>query len=176
MEEISLARGGRKPSGAAFRCSRSSAAVVVQIYAVILCLALARTASAQSGSDIRIVPLDSLSWRPMGSGVEIAVADGNPNVTGQEFIMVLQFADGAWITPHTHNIAKRLLVLEGALLLGHGARIDTTAVHELRAGAFAIIPAEQAHYEGARGRTIVALFGIGPLRTTMLRPDDTEQP
>jgi hypothetical protein len=30
------------------------------------------------------------------------------------------------------------------------------------------MPAEHAHYEGGVGETVIALYGLGPLRTTFI--------
>ncbi|MES2305713.1 MAG: cupin domain-containing protein [Gemmatimonadota bacterium] len=114
--------------------------------------------------------LSDLRWSAAGGGLEMAMLDGDPTVDGQPFTMLLRLADGAWIPPHTHNIAKRLLVVSGTLLLGHGERLDSSSVTQMPAGSFVVMPPDHAHYEGGRGVTIVALYGIGPLRTTVVRP------
>jgi quercetin dioxygenase-like cupin family protein len=115
-------------------------------------------------------PLDSMPWRPSGPGLEIAIIDGDPSVAGQPYTMMLRLADGAWIPPHTHNVPKRLLVVSGTLLVGHGEALDSAHAEPLMAGSFLLMPADHAHYEGGRGRTVVALYGIGPLRTVFVKP------
>jgi len=111
---------------------------------------------------------DEMPWRPSGPGLEIAIVDGDPSVAGQPYTMMLRLANGAWIPPHTHTVAKRLLVVTGTLLVGHGATLDSSRVQALQSGGFLLMPAHHPHYEGGRGQTVVALYGVGPLRTTFL--------
>jgi quercetin dioxygenase-like cupin family protein len=125
--------------------------------------------SAGHAQELHPLAPDELPWRQSGPGLEIAIVDGDPSVVGQPYTMMLRLADGAWIPPHTHNVAKRLLVLTGTLLVGHGATLDSSRVQTLRSGSFLLMPADHPHYEGGRGQTVVALYGIGPLRTTFLK-------
>lgn len=113
------------------------------------------------------VSIDSVAWRG-GNGIESAVIDGDTQTEGGSFTMLLRLAPGAWIPPHSHNVAKRILVLEGSLLFGHGEQQDTTAVTRIPQGGFMLVPAERPHYEGTREPTVVALYGIGPFRTTFV--------
>lgn len=113
------------------------------------------------------VRLDSVTWRGTG-GLQSAVIDGDPAAEGKPYTMLLKLAPGFWIQPHTHNVPKRIMVLRGELLVGHGVAIDTTGVQRLRVGDFLAMPAEHAHYEGGVGETIIALYGLGPLRTTFV--------
>lgn len=147
--------------------------IVVRVMALALAVALAQ-ATVTNAQESRPSPVElkDVPWRPSGPGREFAILDGDPSLPGQPFTMLLRLADGAWIQPHTHNIAKRILVVSGTLRVGHGAVLDSTNVQPLNAGGFILIPAEHAHFEGARGPTIVAMYGVGPFRTTFLpRPE-----
>lgn len=148
---------------------KSLALVRAALLATIL---LGGRAGAGTAQESRPLPqdLEQMPWRRAGPGLEIAVVDGDPSVAGQPFTMMLRLADGAWIQPHTHNVAKRLLVVSGALLVGHGAVLDSTQVQRMPAGSFLLMPPDHAHYEGGRGLTVVALYGIGPLRTIPVPP------
>jgi quercetin dioxygenase-like cupin family protein len=84
--------------------------------------------------------------------------------------MMLKLDDGAWIPPHFHNVDKRLVVVKGTLLMGHGDVLDAAAVTTVPAGGIAVVPAGTRHYEGGRGETIVALLATGPFTTTMVAP------
>jgi quercetin dioxygenase-like cupin family protein len=110
------------------------------------------------------VHLDSVAWRGNGP-LQSAVIDGDPAAEGKPYTMLLKLAPGHWIQPHTHNVPKRIMVLRGELLVGHGEAIDTTGMQRLRVGDFLAMPAEHAHYEGGVGETVIALYGLGPLRT-----------
>ncbi len=82
--------------------------------------------------------------------------------------MVLRIDDGRWIPPHTHNLSKRLTVLEGTLLVGHGEHITPggAARERLTAGATTEMPARVVHFEGAEGRALVLLDAAAGLTTT----------
>lgn len=101
-------------------------------------------------------------------GLATAMADGDPSKPGP-LVMMLKLRDGGWIPPHFHNVDKRLVVIQGELLMGHGDAIDAAATTALKAGGVAVMPAGEHHYEGGRGETIVALFANGPFTTTMVR-------
>lgn len=80
--------------------------------------------------------------------------------------MVLRIDDGRWIPPHTHNLPKHLMVLQGTLLVGHGERLATTGLHEVGSGGTTRMSPQTAHYEGARGLTLVLLEAGAGFTTT----------
>ena len=124
--------------------------------------------AAQQPSPHVLVQPESIQWRGPAAGLQTAIAEGNPQAAGP-FTMMLKLADGAWIQPHFHNVDKRLVVIKGELLMGHGDAIDTSAVSVLKAGGVAVMPANTHHYEGGRGETILALIANGPFTTTMIK-------
>lgn len=133
-------------------------------YALLLMTVFA----AQQPTGHVLVQPESIQWRGPATGLQTAIAEGNPQAAGP-FTMMLKLADGAWIQPHFHNVDKRLVVIKGELLMGHGDAIDTSAVSVLKAGGVAVMPANTHHYEGGRGETIVALIANGPFTTTMVK-------
>jgi len=136
---------------------------------VLFVLVFAVTAAgAQQPSGHILVQPESIQWRGPATGLQTAIAEGNPQAAGP-FTMMLKLADGAWIQPHFHNVDKRLVVIKGELLMGHGDTIDKSAVTVLKAGGVAVMPANTNHYEGGRGETIVALIANGPFTTTMVK-------
>ncbi len=124
--------------------------------------------SAQPTPSHVMVQPESIQWRGPATGLQTAIAEGNPQAAGT-FTMMLKLADGAWIPPHFHNVDKRLVVIKGELLMGHGDEIDTGKVSILKEGGVAVMPANTRHYEGGRGETIVALIANGPFTTTMVK-------
>jgi quercetin dioxygenase-like cupin family protein len=130
-------------------------------------LVLVTFLAAQQPSTHVLVQPESIQWRGPATGLQTAIAEGNPQAAGP-FTMMLKLADGAWIQPHFHNVDKRLIVIKGELLMGHGDAIDNSAVSVLKAGGVAVMPANTHHYEGGRGETIVALIANGPFTTTMV--------
>lgn len=135
----------------------------------LLALASATTAAAQSPVGHLLVQPGEIAWGPMSpGGLATAIAEGDPSKPGP-FTMMLKLRDGGWIPPHVHNVDKRLVVITGELLMGHGDAVDASATTALKAGGVAVMPAGTHHYEGGRGETIVALIANGPFTTTMIK-------
>ncbi len=135
----------------------------------LLVLTFAPAAGAQTPPGHLLVQPGEIKWGPMGpGGLATAIAEGDPSKPGP-FTMMLKLRDGGWIQPHFHNVAKRLVVISGTLLMGHGDTLDAAATTALHAGGIAVMPADTHHYEGGRGETIVALIANGPFTTTMVK-------
>ncbi|MEZ5291919.1 MAG: cupin domain-containing protein [Vicinamibacterales bacterium] len=130
-------------------------------------LALTGAVGAAQSPPHTIVQLDDLKWGAGNRGVTTTIAEGNPREAGP-FTMMLKLADGAFIPPHFHNVDKRLVVVKGELLMGHGDAIDVESTTAVPVGGVAVVRANTHHYEGGRGETIVALIANGPFTTTML--------
>ena len=111
---------------------------------------------------------DAIQWRGPANGLQTAVVEGNPQSAGP-FTMMLKLPPGVWIQPHFHNVDKRLVVIKGELLMGHGDAVDEASVSVLKTGGVAVMPANTHHYEGGRGETVVALIATGPFTTTMVK-------
>lgn len=122
---------------------------------------------AQNTTGHVLVQPDAIQWRGAATGLQTAIAEGNPQAAGP-FTMMLRLPGGVWIQPHFHNVDKRLVVIKGELLMGHGDVIDPTKTTVLRAGGIGVMPAQAHHYEGGKGETIVALIANGPFTTTMV--------
>jgi quercetin dioxygenase-like cupin family protein len=134
---------------------------------IVALLVAATGLGAQSpGSHVMVQP-DAIEWRGGQNGVSTAIAEGNPK-TGS-FTMMLKFSDGGWIQPHFHNVDKRLVVIQGELLMGHGDVVDAAKTSSLKAGGVAVVPANTHHFEGGKGETIVALVVNGPFTTTFVK-------
>ena len=121
----------------------------------------------QTPGHIMVQP-DAVTWRGEPGALQTAIAEGNPQAAGP-FTMLLKLPDGVWIPPHFHNVEKRLVVIKGELLMGHGDAIDKTTTTALRTGGVAVMPANTHHYEGGKGETIIALIANGPFTTTMVQ-------
>lgn len=126
----------------------------------------APVARAQAPSHT-VAQLADLKWPAARNGLSTTIAEGNPR-EGGTFTMMLKLDDGAWIPPHFHNVDKRLVVVRGQLLMGHGDTIDAASVTVVPTGGVAVVRANTHHYEGGRGETIVALIANGPFTTTMV--------
>jgi quercetin dioxygenase-like cupin family protein len=126
------------------------------------------TVAAQAPAGHLMVQPDAIQWRGPAAGLQTAVVDGNPQQAGP-FTMMLKLPDGVWIPPHFHNVDKRLVVIKGELLMGHGDKVDAASTTPLSTGGIAVMPANTHHFEGGKGETIVALIANGPFTTTMIK-------
>jgi len=114
-----------------------------------------------------MVQPEAVAWRGQPGALQTAIAEGNPQ--SGPFTMLLKLPDSVWIPPHFHNVEKRLIVIKGELLMGHGDTIDQSKATALKTGGVAVMPANTHHYEGGKGETIVALIATGPFTTTMVQ-------
>lgn len=128
---------------------------------------LAAVSGQQPSTHVMVQP-EAIQWRGPVGGLQAAIAEGNPQIGGP-FTMMLKLPDGVWIQPHFHNVDKRLVVIKGELLMGHGDEVEATKASILKAGGIAVMPANRHHYEGGKGETIVALIANGPFTTTMVK-------
>lgn len=143
--------------------------ILPTIALTVFALTMASAASAQAPVGHVLVQPGEIAWGKMSpGGLATAIAEGDPTKAGP-FTMMLKLRDGGWIAPHFHNVDKRLVVITGTLLMGHGDTLDEAATTALHAGGIAVMPAGTHHYEGGRGETIVALIANGPFTTTMIK-------
>lgn len=100
---------------------------------------------------------------------------GNPSQPGL-YVIQLVWTPGSGSTPHLHNEARLINVLEGTWYVstGEAARhYDPAGTIPVTAGTFIYEPANGIHYDMAKDeRVVVQIMGIGPVGTTGL-PHDT---
>ena len=113
----------------------------------------------------------ALRWAPvppiLPPGAQIAVVSGDPTTTGMTTIELIM-PDGYRMPPHSHPVDEHVQVLEGALLVGLGDKLD--AGHTMRAevGDTGTAPAGAHHYTIAEGMTRVRVTFMGPYTITYL--------
>lgn len=113
----------------------------------------------------------SVVWRAgPWPGTKIAVLERSGNDRDGSRTIWMLLPDGFWIMPHRHPSAKRINVISGTLLLGTGESFRAAETPALPAGGFALMPAGEPHYEGARGETIVQFSAVGPWTTVFVDP------
>lgn len=132
----------------------------------------ARQAAAQNHPMVRP---GELKWGPappvLPAGAQLAVLDGDPTKPGF-FTIRLKFPDGYRIAPHTHPAIENVVVMSGTLLIGMGATRQDAAMHALPAGSFTSIPKASPHYAGAKGETVIQIYGQGPFVLEYVNPSD----
>ena len=100
---------------------------------------------------------------------------GNPSQPGL-YVIQLVWQPGSGSTPHLHNEARLINVLEGTWYVstGEAARhYDPAHTIPVTAGTFIYEPANGVHYDMAKDeRVVVQIMGMGPVGTTGV-PHDT---
>ena len=144
---------------------------MTRLMLAIACLAaFVGAAGAQDSATTRtthmMLRLEDVAWRQVRPGVHSAVLAGRPAADTGHYSVAIRLADGEWLQPHFHPNAKRVVVLQGTLLMGMGDCVVAALARPLSTGSFSIVPANAHHFEGARGETVILLYGRGPLQTT----------
>lgn len=113
---------------------------------------------ADTGSEAprhRIIPL-----RPMTGDVEILY--GDPDAAGRPFVMRIRELPGTRIPLHSHPVDEHITVVAGTWYFAVGESWDSTALRELRPGAYAFAPAGSTMYGYSPGGAVVQVHGVGP--------------
>ena len=74
--------------------------------------------------------------------------------------------DGYRMPPHSHPVDEHVEVLEGALLVGIGDKLDVRRTMRAEVGDTGTAPAGARHYTIARGTTRVRVTFMGPYTIT----------
>lgn len=123
-----------------------------------------------------VVTPDKFKWGPappgLPPGAQLAVVEGDPSKAGAYFAFRAKFPDGYKVPPHWHPTDERIVVLQGALVLGMGERFDSTSGHELPVGSYALMPKDVRHFAWAKGETVIQVSGMGPFEITYVNPSD----
>ena len=135
----------------------------------VLCAAMPIRVLVAQQSPGRVHDPESLARRPAGARVEMAVVDGNPQSDGN-FAIALRFAAGGMIPPHFHPNETRVVVVRGLVRVGFGDGPDTVSARIIGPGGYAVIPANAHHLEAGKTDAMVIIYGVGPLKTTMVKP------
>lgn len=119
---------------------------------------------------------DELKWGPappaLPPGAEMAVVSGDPSKAGVAFTIRTKFPDGYKVAPHWHPTDENVTVLQGTINLGMGDKFDESAVKQLPAGSYSLMPKNMRHFAFASGETILQIHGIGPFEITYVNPAD----
>ena len=149
------------------------------VRAALLLLAALAAQAALGGDEMKtpgaMVDSSSLKWvdapPELPKGAKVAVLEGDPGKPGL-FTVRLRAPAGYKVAPHWHSKDERLTVLSGALYLGMGEKLETKKAHELRAGGYHMLPAQEKHYAFTRTITVVQITGEGPFDIQYVNPQD----
>ena len=104
-------------------------------------------------------------------GTRMAVISGDPTRPGP-FTIRLELPDGFTVAPHFHPADEHQTLIVGRIGHGMGDVANEKSVKWIRPGQSVVIPANAHHYVMTRGRTVVAVSGVGPFRVTYVNPRD----
>ena len=122
-----------------------------------------------------VLPVDSLRWQPSWPGTQMAIL--SESLVGRgNFGFLFRMPAGYWIHPHTHPVDARIRVISGTLLVGMGTTLDSSAARALATGDSMRVMKEMAHFEGARGETVIEVRGTGTWGITFIDPSKDPSP
>jgi quercetin dioxygenase-like cupin family protein len=134
-----------------------------------------KAAHSNAAGHIIITP-DQIKWAPgpptLPAKTEFASLSGDMTKKGSLFTIRLRVPDGWKVPPHFHPTAENVTVIEGTLRMGLGDTLDESALTDLPAGSFHMIPKGVHHYTVAKGKTVIQLHAIGPWGITYVNPAD----
>ena len=147
--------------------------IVTAVGVCSLALALDEQPATKS-EHVRFTPAD-LKWSDgppsLPAGAKIAVLNGDPKKAGL-FTMRLEFPAGFKIPPHTHPAAEHVTVISGTFNMGHGAKFDEAAAHEMPPGSFSLMPAGMQHFGWTKTGCVVQVHAMGPFEINYVNPAD----
>ena len=118
---------------------------------------------------------EDTKWGPaspkLPPGAQFATLAGDPSRPGDPYVFCVRLQDGYSVPPHSHPMDENVAVIQGVFRLGFGTRFDRGAMHELTAGAYAMLPEGLAHNE-VKGETILQFHGLGPDDITYVNAAD----
>ena len=133
----------------------------------------APTQQPTKNNEMSLAPPESLKWRQIRPGNEMAVVYGDPSKAGELYAVRFRFADGFKVPAHWHPQDEHATVLQGTLLLGMGKKWDAEQLTTtMTAGTYVFVPKEMPHFALAKGETILQAHGIGPFQIIYANPAD----
>jgi quercetin dioxygenase-like cupin family protein len=118
-------------------------------------------AEIRLSTSLRWMPLEVPDFPP---GASIAIVHGDPNVRNRDFVVRIRFPAGYRFPVQWHEESEHITVLQGSLLYAIGDEADDTVLQRYGPGDFIFVPAQVAHFGGARVPTVIQVHGTGPFR------------
>lgn len=121
---------------------------------------------------------DSLKWGPAPSslpkGAQLAVLQGDPMKEGP-YVIRLKLPAGYKVPPHSHSKAESLTIISGSVSFGAGETMDPKNSHELKAGGFYTLGANENHFAMSRNGAVVQIQSEGPFDIKYVNPADNPE-
>src|SRR5262249_12344505 len=155
---------------------RQTAFLAMLLLAAASCLAQAGDAkkgASRGAKGHTFVSADTLKWGAIDPAAiqgtppadfpplksQVAAVEGDPSKAGAPFVIRIKMPDGERIPPHWHPQDENITVLQGTFALGMGEKFDQASGHEMKVGAFTVVPKRSWHFGWAKGETIVQVHG-----------------
>jgi quercetin dioxygenase-like cupin family protein len=130
--------------------------------------------AASTTDQALVVSPDQVPWTdsPVIPNAKGAFLVGNPT-KAEVVVLRVKLPPHCKHPPHTHPFAEVATILSGRLGFGMGDAFDTSKGQILEAGAFAVVPAERAHYIWTdTEEAIVQVQFVGPFGIDYINPAD----
>jgi quercetin dioxygenase-like cupin family protein len=103
----------------------------------------------------RIIPI-----REMTQDVEVLY--GDPEKTGEPFVIRIRELAGGMIPPHRHPVDEHITVVRGTLFFAVGDEFDRAVMKAMKTGSYAFIPKGSIMFGYTPDAAIVQVHGVGP--------------
>jgi hypothetical protein len=138
------------------------------VFAVIGTILIPAPSRSQPASAGAWTP-GSIHWQTAApKGTRYALLEGSREAKGGVFTYAFFIPAGVWDGPHWHSTTARVFVIQGALGLGYGERLDRTRARSYGPGSLVIVPGGSKHFDGADVDTVIIGVATGPWSTTYL--------
>jgi mannose-6-phosphate isomerase-like protein (cupin superfamily) len=121
-------------------------------------------AQTRLSTGLQWIPLDVPDFPP---GASVAIVHGDPNVRNRDYVIRLRFPAGYRFPVQWHEESEHITVLQGTLLFAIGDEFDESLLQRYGPGDFVFVPAQAAHFGGARLLTVIQVHGTGPFRMNL---------
>lgn len=139
-------------------------------------LCMSQTAETQRASTPHhtIVPLpqEGLTQERMLKLLErgFEVLSGDPDKAGAPFVIRIYNLENQIVVPHWHPEDEHLTIVKGTWSIGDGETFDRTALREMSAGDYVLVPKTMRHFGWAKTEVITQIHGIGPFKIIPVDP------
>ena len=118
---------------------------------------VARADAGKGSREYRIIPLKSMAG-------DVEILYGDPEVSGEPFVMRIRELPGAIVPPHSHPIDEHITVVQGTWYFALGDEFKAETLQELKAGSYAFAPKGSTMFGYSAEGAIVQVHGVGPFR------------